>query len=236
MIITEQKRNQIMSYIVHAWEILQKEHHLPEKPYKYLYIPKWPELYTSALKSAWYLFFDKNIKKITIITEQDEYPKEIISYINQKKSDFLIWWNKIKSIIPKYIEKTSIISNELFDQLLYLRLLTKIKTVSIIGIWKSATKTKINWIIKDISKEDWIVVLWNLSQEKNKDDLIKEDEVMIQNILLWTTYKKKDKWIWNIYKDIVTKNQRKSELLVYVNGYDIWIKKTAQIWYVCIVA
>jgi len=225
-----------MSYIVHAWEILQKEHRLPEKPYKYLYIPKWPELYTSALKSAWYLFFDKNLKKITIITEQNEYPKDIISYVNQKKSDFLIWWNKIKNIVPKYIEKTSIISNELFDQILYLRLLTKIKTVSIIGIWKSAIKTKISWIIKNISKEEWIIVLWNLSQEKNKDNLIKEDEIMIQNILSWTTYKKKDKWIWNIYKDIVNKNKKKSELLVYVNGYDIWIKKTAQIWYVCIVA
>lgn len=225
-----------MSYIVHAWEILQKEHRLPEKPYKYLYIPKWPELYTSALKSAWYLFFDKNLKKITIITEQNEYPKDIISYVNQKKSDFLIWWNKIKNIVPKYIEKTSIISNELFDQILYLRLLTKIKTVSIIGIWKSAIKTKISWIIKNISKEEWIIVLWNLSQEKNKDNLIKEDEIMIQNILSWTTYKKKDKWIWNIYKDIVNKNKKKSELLMYVNGYDIWIKKTAQIWYVCIVA
>jgi len=182
------------------------------------------------------LFFDKNLKKITIITEQNEYPKDIISYVNQKKSDFLIWWNKIKNIVPKYIEKTSIISNELFDQILYLRLLTKIKTVSIIGIWKSAIKTKISWIIKNISKEEWIIVLWNLSQEKNKDNLIKEDEIMIQNILSWTTYKKKDKWIWNIYKDIVNKNKKKSELLMYVNGYDIWIKKTAQIWYVCIVA
>ena len=37
MIITDEKRNQTLSYIVHAGEILQEDKHFPKKKYNYAY-------------------------------------------------------------------------------------------------------------------------------------------------------------------------------------------------------
>jgi hypothetical protein len=38
MILSEEKRGQLISYIIHAGEILQKENHFPKEIYKYLYV------------------------------------------------------------------------------------------------------------------------------------------------------------------------------------------------------
>ncbi len=233
MIINEEKRQQIMSYIIHAWEILEKENHFPKQSYKYIYLPQWPELYTAALKAAWYLFLDKTIKHATIIIQQNEYKKEIVWYESENKSDFLVWGNKIKNIVSKYTSKNLVITKELFDQILYLRLLTEIKTISIVWIGELVEKTKIATVIKNISKEDWVVVLWGLSKEENNGD---KDQEMMQNVLWWTIYKKNPKWIGNIYKDIIKKNKKQAEVLVYLNWSDIGIKTLPQIWYVCMIA
>ena len=124
MILTEEKRIQIMSYIVHAWEILQKDKHFPKHLYKYAYLPAWPELYTGTLKAAGYLFLDKTLKNMILIVEQATHPEDIIGYVNEDK--MLIRWNTIENDSQKVVSKIEKIPWKLFDQLLYMRIVTNI--------------------------------------------------------------------------------------------------------------
>lgn len=231
MIITDEKRIQILSYIVHAWEILQETNHFPKKKYTYAYVPTWPELYTGTLKAWWYLFLDKNIKEIVFVVEQHNYPNEIIYY--GKEDEFLIWWSIIKN--KKNINsKTEEITRELFDQLLYLRILTKIETVSMIGMW---SKIKINTLQKEISSlwysDCWIVLLWKTGEEKSDK---KEDIAMIEHILTKKIYKKNNDRLGNIFIWIAKTYRRKPELVAYIHSSEIGIKTIPQIWYMCMVA
>lgn len=234
MIITEEKRNQIVSYIVHAGEILQKENHFPKHSYKYAYLPIWSELYTGTLKAAGYLFLDKTLNNIIFLIEQTEYPKEIISYIDETK--LLILWRSIKNkSIPS--KNNQPVSREIFEQLLYIRLLTKVTSVTILGIGTKITKKQITEEINNIGYSDyWIIVLGKAS-ENNKSELSKmEDIKMIENMMDKKTYKENASWLGNIYTDIIKKHKGKPELVAYVHSSDLWIKTIKQIWYICMVA
>jgi len=233
MILTEQKRLQILSYIVHAGEILQKDNHLPQKSYRYWYLPAWSELYTWALKAAWYLFIDKNINNIVFITQQTKYSDEIVWYWEE---DFLIRWRTIKNNSNKITKKQIPITLELFDQLLYARLLTQLTSVTILWIWENIPLQEIKEFIKGFKGSDqWIIMIWKASENyvsSTKD----EDIEMIQHILNKKTYKKNLKRLGNIYKDLVKNKKKEPELVVYVNSSDLWIKTKQQIWYICMVA
>lgn len=231
MIINEEKRLQTMSYIIHAWEILAKESHFPKKIYKNAFIPSWSELYTWALKSVWYLFLDKKIKHIVFLIEQDKYPDDIVSY--KDDDSFLIRWSTIKNknILNTEIQKP--VPRELFEQLLYSRLLTKIKLATMIWIGKNYNTKE---LIKQIPSDSWIIFLGKLSTENTIKNSKKEDSEMIESILSQKIYQKDSKRIGNIYTKIVKKHKRKSELIVYVHSSELWIKTQQPIWYSCIVS
>ncbi len=231
MIINEEKRQQIMSYIVHAWEILAKDSRFPKKTYKYAYIPSGAELYTWALKSVWYLFLDKNIEHIVFFMKQNDHPNDIVSY--KEDNDFLIWWGIIKNKNIFDIKTKKPIPNELFEQLLYARLLTKIKSTTMIWIGENLN---INEFIKHIPNNIWIVFLWTMSKEKTIEHSKKEDKKMIENILSQKIYRKDNKRLWNMYTKITKIHKRKSELIVYVHSSELWIKKQEPVWYSCIVS
>lgn len=233
MIITEEKRNQIVSYIVHAGEILQKENHFPKHSYKYAYLPIWPELYTGTLKAAGYLFLDKMLNNVIFLVEQTEYPKEIINYMDEP--ELLILWRIIKNNSKKG-KKHYPISRELFDQLLYIRLLTKVTSVTILGIGTEISKKQIIEKINQIGYSDyWIIVLGKAS-ENNKSELSKmEDLKIIEHMMDKKTYKG-NYWLANIYTDIVKHHKGKPELVAYVHSSDLWIKTIQQMWYICMVA
>lgn len=236
MIFTEQKRNQILSYIVHAGELLQKDNNFPKKLYKYLYLPTWSELYTGILKAAGYLFIDKNLSNIIFLAIQTEYPKEIISYTNNEK-ELHIWWRTIKNKISKEFKKSFPIPVEISDQLMYMRLITQIKSVTLLGIWSElSSKEIIKKIEKIYNTEYWIVFLWKWSEEKEIKASKKEDINMMEHILNKKIYKSKNNWMGNIYTTIVKKNKRNPELVVYVHSSDMWMRTTQPNWYICIVA
>jgi len=231
MIINEEKRHQIMSYIVHAWEILKKDNHFPKYSYKYAYLPTWSELYTWVLKAAGYLFLERNLENIVFVVKQTEYPDEIIFY--NEKDSFLIWWNNIenKNIFNSKIQKP--IPKELFEQLLYVRLLTKINTTTIIWIWK---KYNTEQFIKQIPVTAWIVFLGKMSIDKSIKISKEENKKMIESVLFQKEYKKDTKRIGNLYIKIAKKYKKKSELIVYIHSSELWIKVEHQTGYSCIVS
>lgn len=235
MIVTEEKRTQIISYIVHAGEILQKDNHFPKKTYKYVYLPTWPELYTGVLKAAGYLFLDKNINNIVLLVEQTKYPDKIISYIDD--NEFFVWWRNIENKWAKSKLDKQPITLELFEQLLYLRLLTQVKSVTILWVWTKIKKKQIIETIDNIKYTNfWVIILWNSSEEKKIKLSKDEDKKMIEHMLIKKTYKENPNWIGNIYTNIVKSNKWNPELVAYVHSSDLWIRTIHQIWYVCMVA
>ncbi len=235
MILTDEKRHQLVSYIVHAGKILTKEKHLPKKIYQHAYIPSWSELYTGYLKAAWYLFLDKSLKNICIISQQKEYPNDIMYYWEQEK--FLIWWREIHNIWITETKRIESIPWEIYDQLLYLRLLTQCKTVIILWIWenintKDATK-KLNEILKT---EYWIICISTNSKQKSRKKSKNEDLVMIEHVLSKKIYKPNPNRLGNTYINIIKKYKKKSELISYVHTSDFDIPTTNEQWYICMVA
>ncbi len=231
MIISDEKRAQIMSYIVYAGEILQEDNHFPKRTYKYAYLPQWPELYTGTLKAWWYLFLDKKLKRAVFVIQQNEYPKEIVYYWNE--NEFLIRWCHIKNIKNEK-RKVLDISNELFDQLLYTRLITEIDTISLIGVWAMIKKTVLKKEIDNLWSDDyWIIVIGKSSEELWSKT---EDMIMIDHMINKKYYKKNVNWLGNIFIYIAKLYKKDPELVAYIHSSEIWIKTIPQIWYMCMVA
>ncbi len=216
MILSSEKYHQILSYIVHAWEILEEEQNFPKKHYKHIFVPSGHELYTGLLKASAYLFLDKKISKFLVFRAQNDFPDELISY---KDWDFSIRWKKIKNRNILKLEENTEIPNEYFEQLLYLRILSQIQEVSLIGVWKNSN---IQTYLSQIPKDYWIIVLWNLSLLPDIQESKKEDQKMIDHILDQKIYKKKPSRIGNLYTEITKNNNKKSDLIVYIHSSDLW--------------
>lgn len=231
MIISDEKRTQMMSYIVYAGEILQEENSFPKRKYKYAYLPQWPELYTGTLKAWWYLFLDKELKRIIFVVQQNEYPEEIVYYGNE--NEFLIRWRHIKNI-KNQNKKIIDISKELFDQLLYIRLMTEVDSISMIGVWSIIKNSVLKKEIENLGNDNhWIIVIGKSSGETWSKT---EDMEMIDHMINRKYYKKNTYWLGNAFIYVAKVYKKKPELVAYIHSSEIGIKTIPQIWYMCMVA
>lgn len=231
MIITEEKRNIVFSYFVHAWELLLQNNSISNKKYTYWYFPLWSELYTGTLYAAGYLFLDNTIETFIFIKQQNKEPDNIVIYGKQKI--FLIWWRKINNIWYNEKNKKNI-SYDLENQLLYARVRWKIKSALFLWVGTNVSEKEIiEKIYTYKNKKTWIIVLsdpkWDLETEK-----INQDDKKIKSILSKKIYTNNQKRSWNLYTAIV--NNKKPELLTYFNTKEITNKKEKWIWYIVMVA
>lgn len=213
----------------------KKDDHFPKHPYNYLYLPAWPELYTGTLKAAWYLFLDRTLENIVFLRQQTEAPDKIISYTDTDK--FLVWWRPIKNEKGNLSVDSSPVPDELFDQLFYIRLLTQVASVTMLGIWSNVSAKEIQRCIDEIEySKFWIVVLGTSSEKKEVKASKNEDVKMVEHLLSKKIYKDRPNWIGNIYTNLGKKYKWKPELVAYIHASDLWIKTIQQIWYICMVA
>lgn len=232
MIIDEDKRTELMSYINHAWDILSKEDVFPQKECKYLYIPTWPELYTGTLKAAAYLFLKRDLENIVFLVEQSELPNDIVSYWSK---NFLVAWRKIKNLCIS--KKYKSVSDELLDQLLSVRLISKVKSVAFLWIWPNITSIELTKKIESLFDSDfWIVFLWKVLNSSNNIKNIEKNNIIIHQPFADKPYKL-DLWNrWNLYVKVISHYDKEPMLVAHITAKDLWIKWDADYGYMSVVA
>jgi hypothetical protein len=207
----------------------------PKKNIHMLIYLQAPNCIQGVLKAAGYLFLDKRIEKIIILSQQEKYPKEIIGYQGTNPNQFLIRWHTIKNNSWIYTQIQNNIPQEVFDQLLYCVLTNQIKQVTCLGIGSDISKKTIKDKLNEITYPDcWVIMLW--STTKTWSHSKKEDSKVVQHLLNKKIYQEQKSRFWNYYISLIKQRKLAPELVAYVHSSDLWVKNIQQIWYICAVA
>lgn len=146
---------QVMGYAIWACELiptLQANMY----PYHIALLPQWPHFYTGLLHAAGYLLLENTKKDILIVSQQSQYPKELIIATNTygpisgKK-----WSNSrenISTIAKELNAKKEIIAEDISFHLACINIITKTKRIIHISVWTTISDTKINRLAKRIQE------------------------------------------------------------------------------------
>lgn len=146
---------QVMGYAIWACELiptLQANMY----PYHIALLPQWPHFYTGLLQAAGYLLLENTKTEILIISQQLQYPKDIVVATNmygpisgKKRNNTR---ENIHTIAKELEAKEEMISEDITFHLACINIITKVKKIVHISIGTGVSAIKINRLAKRIQK------------------------------------------------------------------------------------
>lgn len=242
MITPEVIAEQIMGYAVWATELIPTLTP-PSKPHTVAILPQGPHFYTWLLQAAGYLLLDGKKKKMLVISEQYDEPKDIFvdgnaygPVFGQSRKHSLTTIAVLAHQIGAKIARPEQVSiaEQISFQLPFLKVITDTQELLHISIGKELSqipKKKLINRIKNHIHDYNIVLLTNIelapSSITKKIDEQKQLSALIQ--------KKTDNRIVEIFQEILKSQKKKPEIVAYVNPGDLGAKSSLRTRYVCAV-
>lgn len=233
-----------MWYVVWASELIPTLKPSPEKTYSVAILPQGPHFYTGLLQAAGYLLLDSKKKKLIMISQQSDSPKEILVDRNSYWPVFgQIWKNPITKITHfahdigaklGHAEQKPLLEHMHF-QLPFLRVITESNQLIHISIGEKVSQAAMNklftWVSTHIQEYN-IVIFTNVKLPKPTKSKKTDEQNKIAKII--QTYSP-DTPLLNLFQKILTSQKKKSEIIAYVNPWDFGKTLSLTTRYICAV-
>ena len=235
---------QVMGYVVWASELIPTLKPSSQKTYSVAILPQGPHFYTGLLQAAGYLLLDNRKKKLLIISQQADNPKDILIDTTNYWPVFWKNWKNSTTKITKLAHDIGAkistsgqksLSEQIHFQLPFLRVITTCDDLIHISIGWNISQKSINticvWIKKNIQDYN-IVIVSNIEIDKPATSKKIDEQNKIAKIIQNTSQKTP---LLTLFQKIITIQKGKSEIIAYVNPSDF--AKTASLTtrYICAV-
>lgn len=240
----------VIAYTIWAGEVIQESVHTLKESSKYniTLVPFGPPFYTAILQAAGTLSINKNNKTAILFYQQEQESDAILVYnhsiwpILGKTFTFPSSLAKLPKTISAYTQFTTSthFTNILENQIHFIRILSIVEELVIVGIGKNVSNEKIDLfhthLLKKLPKTTTFFV-WNLSQKKEFASCRKEDEKTISKIIA-RTYNDKisTNSIPQLFSETSKKLKKRPEIVAYTNSGDLWGNKEKTNGYSCLIA
>ena len=228
---------QIIGYCIGANEIVPDIHKKIDKDYHFAVLPYGPHFYTGVLQSSGYLLLPEK-KNVLFIISQDQKADEIFQITGTFGPVLGKVWTlstdkqRDTNYQPQIHDLEAIVQH-----LAFLDVITQATCVSCIAVGEKLSvvnKKKLNTYLKAQQKSTNIVFLTNLSIHHGNKKGRKNDEALLQDILLGAD--KQSPSLLKLFQSISTQSKREAEVIAYANSWDFWGDKQKSTGYACILA
>lgn len=235
---------QIMGYVVWASELIPTLQPSQDTPFSIAILPQGPHFYTWLLQAAGYLLLDNQKKKLIIISQQSDNPKDIVLDANSYGPIFGQKWENTttekKTLASKLGAKLSLqehisLAEQMSFQLPFLRTITETNKIIHISIGDKIPDTKthklIDWINKNFTEYN-VVILANIELSSPTKSKKTDEQWQIAKIIQTTSLSTP---LLTIFQKILKVQKKKPEIVAYVNPSDFGKAKSLTTRYVCAV-
>ncbi len=228
-----------MGYVVGASELIPTLKP-SSKPYNVAILPQGPHFYTWLLQAAGYLLLDTDKKNMLIISQQIEYPEDIL--IDHTTYGPILGKNlkntgNNKALLAHELGAKTVYSQEqlllgkIDVQLPFLRVITDTEEIIHISVGKNITQEKLkkilHWIKKHIS-DYTIVLLTNIELDQSTKKVQEQEEIL-------KIVEKSSIPLLVLFQKILSTQKKKPEIIAYVNPGEFWGQSSKTTRYICAV-
>lgn len=228
---------QVMGYAIWACELIPT---LPANidSYHIALLPQWPHFYTGLLQAAGYLLLENTKKEILIISQQSEYPHEIIVATNTYGPIS----GKKRKTTPKTVAtitkalgaKWNLLSEDITFHVSCIQLITKIKKIIHIGMGTHVSPKQITTLATRIHQHKNIyntVILTNIPLSSSNDSASTNEHKEITKSLT-TSFSFAP--CWSLFQELAQKDMTIPQIMAYVKPQKSGNKDSLAIRYGCI--
>lgn len=242
LIAPEVLAEQVMWYVIWASELIPTLPPHAGKIYSVAILPQGPHFYTGLLEAAGYLLLDNQKKKIIIISQQTDNPKNIIvdtriygATLGKKRNNPANITATFSRKIGARISKKQESLEKIDTQLSFIRTITDTEAFLHIGIGEKTPQIQITklltWIKNNIQDYN-IVLLTNIELPiSSKDSKINEHTQISKSMKTSSSPAS----LLSLFQNILSLQKKKPEIIAYVNPGDIRKNWGINTRYVCAV-
>jgi len=224
----------VMNYAIQAEQLLIQENKKKNKKTTQLhFIPNGPHYYSWILQAAAYTFLNKipDKKKIFLIFSQDQDPKSILIETNilwphlwqtRKPNTKIFKKRKEKYPFIKYIKAKNELTNQVFEQLTFIRVITQTTEIVPIFIWPQVLLTQVYqfFLNKETRNNYHHIFVSNLSEWLPFEKAKHQDQILLSYILSQKSNSeiKKVFPLLHFFNKLSKKINHKPQALAYLNS------------------
>lgn len=229
MLSPETQVEQIMGYVVGAAELIPTLKLHAGESYSVALLPQGPHFYTGLLEAAGYLLLDSKKKKVMILTQQSEDPKNVLVYGIADEATFGKTWKKDKNIMKSCMSafgaqtienKKSEFIEKIDTQLSFIRVINETQSFVSLGIGDEISKLKSSKLLSRIAKqihEYLVIIVENTELPKGgKNKSTDEHKEILQTIQKPTSSQP----LLALFQKILVLQKKDPEIVAYVNPKD----------------
>lgn len=233
---------QVIGYVVWASELIPTLQPSSKKSYSIAILPQWPHFYTGLLQAAGYLLLNNKKKKLLILSQQSEFPNDILIDNSTYGPIFGQSWKNSATKIQKISHdiggkivntEQKWIFEQINQQLPFIRVITENKEILSINIGIQANIQKIYTWIKNNKDEYNIVCITNIEVTKTIKPTKSDEQNKIVKIIQTNSEKTP---LLTVFQKLLITQKKKPEIIAYVNPGDFAKHTSLTTRYVCAVA
>jgi len=239
-------------YTNQAFQILEERKEDITESYSVGLIPNGPHYYSGILQATSFLLHKYHFKhkNITLIFKHQWDSKKIIFYKNKigpilgkyrESSKDIEILSKKYTFLKQEKSNDNIIAN-IREQIPFIRILSEIKQINIISIWKNTVIKDLNTLLNDhVIKNNYSAFfVGECHNIFSEEQAIVADKNLIINTLSKTIPNpkefKKNFPIWYFFIKYIKQQKHTANAIAYLNSASVWWDTEKTTWFACIVA